>query len=306
MSHSPTHPETREIDFLPARFREQSVQRSVHLWRVVLLAFFAALLPALSIYQYYAAGNVRGQLSNLRVLYNKAKIEELRLNQLQEQLAEASAAAELYTFLDHPWPTSQILVAVTRDMPPAITLSELDAHAVADETVTSAERLAERQSLNGQATPGVVLATSQPAQRDHQLLREKSESVRLVISLVGETLDTTALYSYIGELTEEPLFERAELESVEAPQDKNHSAAKFRARIYVRPGYGLPEGPRGGDAELARASALPFEVTQVSRPSDSGSRGGNPRDENSSREDDRVEPSPHPEQRGTEREAAQN
>ena len=252
MSQKSANSELCEIDFLPARFREKNTQRKVNVSRIVVLAVLVAIVPALLAYQFGVHHNVRGQLSELRVRYNRAKIEETRLNRLQSQLVDVSAAAELYTFLGHPWPTTQLLNATTRALPTSITLTELTVRVVAKKDNPS-----RRRANRGRVTPGNKEVDDRPAaQRDLDTLRDAAEGARCVISLSGETRDTSALYAYIGNLADEPLFERADLESVEVPQGKTEQAAKFRARIVVRPGYGLPHGPTGGDATVARASAV--------------------------------------------------
>lgn len=253
MSQETANSIVSEIDFLPARFKEQNTQGKVDLTRIVVLAVLAAILPALLLFQYGVYSSVRGRLSDLRVRYNKAKIEETRLDRLREEFVEASAAAELYTFLKHPWPTTQLLDATTRSLPRSVTLTELSLKLVADESESSGRR----GKRKGAAKNDVDARPA--AQQDLDQLRKVAESGHWVLTVAGETLDTSELYDYIGRLADEPLFERADLESVQAPQGKEEEMAKFRARIVVHRGYGLPEGPTGSPAAASAKRAIVAE-----------------------------------------------
>ncbi len=264
MSQQPNISVARDIDFLPAHYREQDSKRTVHRWRFIVMAFFAAIFPALSLYQYQIRSDVYEQASKLRVRYNKAKIDELRLRRLEAELVAANAKAELHTFLRHPWPATQILAAATRSLPETIALTELtmQARSVDEES----QRPARRPNASSTTDKAEAESALPAAGRDLETLRKETRSRQWVISLAGETLNTSDLYAYINQLGKEPIFERAELDSVEAPQGSAQQTAKFRARIMVIQAYGQPGGPNGNNGPQSAAisvSRVPTDRTDA-------------------------------------------
>ncbi|REJ66629.1 MAG: hypothetical protein DWQ31_14400 [Planctomycetota bacterium] len=265
MSQKQKFSQIDSIDFLPAHYREQSAQRQVHLWRIVVLGVLAAMLPLASIYQYRLRSQLESQLGEVLVHYNQAKLDETRLTSLREQLAAADADAELYTFLAHRWPTTQLLAAVTGTLPPTIALSELKI-----DTNSAASNVRQRAPVRRPTTrQAAEVPTRSPTQQDLAQLREEAGRGPWVIAIEGETLDTAALYSYVNRLSDHPLVVRAELDSVEASRSDARpgtpALAKFRVRVLVVPGYGLPNGPQG-----------PRSPSQASEPKVAKSQGAVP------------------------------
>ena len=87
------------------------------------------------------------------------------------------------------------------------------------------------------------------AQRDLADLQQLCDEASMVVSIKGATLDNAALHRYLAALERSPLFSKVELLTVESSQTAS-AAARFSARLTVRPGYGQQDGPTAPQTAL--------------------------------------------------------
>jgi hypothetical protein len=229
-----------DIDFLPSKYHEAKQQRRTRYWRVIVLLAFGGLLAVAWAGEYGIQLNYEHHLAEVRDQYGVALMQSQQLTKLEQDMKPWQAQAELWTYLRHPWPRSQILRQVLRTLPPQITLSRI---ATERETVATdpGQPTAPPRTLEEIRAED---AKRLPAERDLCRLRAEIDSTRTVVTLEGLTQDNISLHAYLGRLASQGLFARSELSSLESG-DKNHpGVSQFRARLIVRPGYGQPgSGP---------------------------------------------------------------
>src|SRR5688572_30595525 len=96
-----------EIDFLPARYREDRAQRKQEFWRLVVLGVYAGLLCLAAYTQRLQRHRIEGELKAADRMQASVVAQSDQLAALENELARTEAQAELYTFLRHPWPRTQ-------------------------------------------------------------------------------------------------------------------------------------------------------------------------------------------------------
>jgi hypothetical protein len=248
----------KDIDFLPARYREQNAQRRVQLWRVSVLALFVAGVGATAAGQYTFRRAARQHLEAVSPQHSAARAKSEQHTQLQQQLKEVQATTQLYAYLQHPWPRTQIFAEVAERLPPTLTLSELrllqEAVAVESNEVRRARRPRGREGTDEESKEKLPAAV-----RDLKRLREEHDAARTIVEVSGQTHDIAALHAYLGKLSESPLFARCELSSLEAltegktPADSTRQS-RFKLRLALRPGYGQPGSPTVAPASAGVAT----------------------------------------------------
>jgi hypothetical protein len=233
-----------EIDFLPARYREECAQRKTHFWRVVSVVLFSIGLLSCAAFQWNNGRKLTLELEAIAPIHDQAHERTVQLTTLKKELASASDRAELLTYLRHPWPRTQLLAAVFEPMPESIKLSELTIGRPVDESTEVVLPSQAARTSGGVITePGAeATATLSPATTDLKTLRSEFDPRQTVIQMAGETTDVSALHEYLGKIALHPLIAKAELRSIESG-GRDSLATLFRARIEVRPGYGQPNGP---------------------------------------------------------------
>ncbi len=227
------------IDFLPDRYREESTQRRVNLWRLAVVGMFVWLVVVGTLVQRQTRAKTAKRLAAVNRNYEFAQRRSANLGRLLVEQREAIAQAQLVNYLRHRWPRTQVLAVVLRPLPDAITLHEL--HLANEFTTAQGPRadttLGER---NDEATDPPELA-----KRDLRQLRQQV-GAKAVVTLEGTTSDAARLHDYLAAVAANPLVFQAELQNIEAGQGDHWSVARFRARIEMRPGYGEPGGPTAG------------------------------------------------------------
>ena len=114
-----------DIDFLPPEYRQRVRQRQSQSWRIVVAAAMIGLVAAAAMTQHYRWRRVRADLADVTPAYVAAVTMQDRLAEVQKQLEQARACAELYTYLRHPWPRTQLLAAMVRPLPDEISLQQV-------------------------------------------------------------------------------------------------------------------------------------------------------------------------------------
>ena len=277
---NPTPNPVDSIDFLPAQYRKRDVQRRSQPWRLVVVVAFLALLIAAIVSQHFQTRRTRRQLAAVVPMYEAAVTQQNRLAELRSQLHTSRSSAELFTYLRHRWPRTQLLAAVVAPLPDEVTLDELtisrevvpgrakNTFGLKAELSVTPSNSAEQQQQN-EALP--------PAARDLKLLRDASDfdsngnKLETVILVSGTTADSAVLHRYLGNLSRCPMFSKAEIDWIEAGDNRAATSAarggkqKFSARIVVRPGYGQPGGPTAPPRETLAQSKPNKRMKEPSR-----------------------------------------
>jgi Tfp pilus assembly protein PilN len=231
----------KNIDFLPQRYHESDIRRKVVIWRCVLLLSFGGVLSAATIGQFALKRSAQERLSAQKESYQQAHSKTLRIAALQQQLEGLQEQAALYTYLQHPWPRTQLLVSIARDLPEAVTLQELQ---FSNNKPKQSSRGMPNALIIGGNNAGADSEPAGAAKKDLQQLRTEHDDARTAIHIKGTTTDTAALNAYVSALGQLPLFESASLASLESVnQREKEDVSQFRVQILVRPGYGQADGP---------------------------------------------------------------
>ena len=238
MSSPATNTLPRDIDFLPAAYREAGMQRTNLTLCALVVTIFVVLVTFAAMYQQHMRIVAQEQLAALVPSYQQAQAETKRLADLQQLLHSVEKQAELCTYLRHPWPRSQIVAVLTEQLPEEIELKELS---IAREplAIAGSEPLPAKLSEAAQAK-------LDPAQRDLAALRDQWDRTRIVVKLAGETDDPLALHRYLEDLDHSVLFTKVDVVAMERMPGDSVERIHFTAKIFLRPGYGQPNGPMPG------------------------------------------------------------
>jgi hypothetical protein len=244
------------INFLPSEYRERGAVRKKTAWQLIVLALFGGVIGAAVLFQLGQHRAARHRLAETAGPYAfaQARVQKLRLIHKQLQLRRQSA--ELYVYLDHPWPRTQILTAAVAPLPSSVRLEELQIarEAPVVDTQPLSEESRPRRPNRQQEEP----EPSKPGPvRDQERLREENDPLLVVVRLTGITRHTADLHTYLAAVVGSPLIAEAELSSIERIQDESaDGASRFAVRLTVVPGFGQPGGPNGpvtDDADVATA-----------------------------------------------------
>ncbi len=228
-----------DLDFLPAQYHRRQARKRSTPWHVVVVLVFLGLGVLAAVGQHRQLRSLRVELALLAPQYEHATAVSAQLAQVQESLKETRAEAALFTYLQHPWPRTQLLRSLLEPLPEELFLTELE---IANDLPTAAR--SSEPGLQPKSDENAMEALS-PAERDLAELRQRNDALQTVIRITGSTDDGAALHRYLGELSTRSLFQKAELESIERMEGASSASARFRATVVVRPGYGQPGGPTG-------------------------------------------------------------
>jgi len=246
-----------EIDFLPPRYREQHVQRKNFLWRVVVLGAYLGLLAMGSVAQRARLYRLQGELVQAQQQLADAQQLSVQLEYTEQQLSRDRAAAQLVTYLQHPWPRTQVLAAILPRVPESIYLTELRLYPLAQQSSATPfwQRQANDKKDKDKPAPPPALA-------DLQRLRDERAATVTVVQLNGVAHDQAVLHAFLQHLAEDELFAAVELLSIESLRnDANIQGCAFEVCLKLRPGHGekQPAAPRTADSvrpdAIAAASA---------------------------------------------------
>ena len=246
-----------DIDFLPAEYRQRSLRRQSKPWQLIVVGAFVALVAAAAATQQARRRHLESQLDALEPSYQRALEQQKHLGQLQARLKTAQSAAELFTYLSHPWPRTQILAALVEPLPADVCFEKVRifTQPSGNQPAAAGATRAERRSAE-EAT-----ADLPSAQRDLAALRRQCDDARTIVQLSGTASDGATLHRYLGQLGRNPLFKKAELETIEHRAGPGTSVLWFEATIVVRPGYGQPGGP-GAPSDAAVAARAGYRREQ--------------------------------------------
>ncbi len=249
----------KDIDFLPGRYRERTAQRRARLWRALMVCCLAGFVAAVALAQHAVRCSLDRQLAAIDTRYPAALAAAARAEHLQNDAAEIDAFAALYTYLEHPWPTTQLLNRVAAALPDSVVISEIKL---------------ETRPLPSTAPPAATPpVTNQPptvadaAKRDLDRLRASCDNLARTLQISGRTTNAPQLHAFVRRLTPSPLFKDAKLESLEAiKSDDRVTESKFELRLTLRTGFGQPGGPTQPILELPSPELAALSAIQPIEP----------------------------------------
>lgn len=226
-----------EIDFLPAEYRQKDAQRQSKPWRVVVVGVFVAVIGFAAAGQHRRRAMLEDELIAVGPKYEAIVKVGQEVEALQQELDLAAADAELFTYLRHRWPQTQILDALLDPLPDEIAFEQLAIHRESPGRSRSGRPLsrAEREDQAQQ------LASLPAAAADLARLRQQYDRLETVVTVTGVTSQSAALHRYLGDLNQVDLFSKTELDTIES--EAGTPELRFSLSLRVRPGYGQPGGP---------------------------------------------------------------
>jgi hypothetical protein len=254
----------QDIDFLPNSYREKTVHRKANVWRLLIGGGFAAALVCSFLYQQILYRQAVRQLDELKPDYEQAQALSRKIAAMQADLKSATKQAELFTYLRHPWPRTQLLTAALSRLPDCVTLREIH---ISRRQTAATDSPATRQSRKKQ--DDAEAKKLDPAESDLRQLSDETASRETILVLSGSTSDTAALQRYLVALGEAKLFVNVGLTSLEANQEDRQGTWRFSAQLGVRPGYGQPGGPEPAwkkGSGLIKSATLPATAAPVHPP----------------------------------------
>lgn len=228
------------IDFLPEHYREVNAQRRTHLWRVIVVAMGLGCLLSGAGYDKFQRSLLKSQMVAAQKRYTASQLLGLRISKLESELHATQDEAELYVYLEHPWPRSRIIAAVVAPLPKDIYLDRLDiAYRDAPRAVSRRDAVRAKPAKASDENK-----TLSPARDDLRQLRKQYDGQDLVVTLSGLVEDETSLHNYLAQLESSDWFTSAELGDVQRDQHDGREFSRFQVELIVRAGYGQPDGPQ--------------------------------------------------------------
>lgn len=237
----------REIDFLPARYREQHVRRRLNVWRLAVVVACGLLVAVGALHQWTVRWAVARELSAIQQRYEAQKDHILKVNMLEDGLHQVQAEARLLAYLAHPWPRTRLLAAVLEPLPQEIRLTDLR---IARENIES-----EGPRSGDQPPPDPNVPVEKPPAQtaDLEALHKSCHSTVVVILIEGHVVSADALQKYLSAVADAPLLKSPELQSLAS---NDEGLTQFKVRIEVMPGIGQPGGPETQRAEEAEVAGV--------------------------------------------------
>jgi Tfp pilus assembly protein PilN len=244
----------KNIDFLPTAYRERNALRESRTWWGVVVMVFGTVIFATASVQFTWRRGVEHELTLIQPKFMAATQRDMELTRLQKQIQAASESAGLFTYLQHPWPRTQILASVAAAVPPAIHLHEVHLTEVVigapgGETTGSGKR---RTVTKEKEATKVA-----PAVQDLALLRQECDLRQTFVELSGIADDVQQLHTFVADLAKSPIVAAAQLKSLEAVKQgdqvvdaaaeasgANVGGTRFELHLAIKPGYGQPNGPQ--------------------------------------------------------------
>jgi Tfp pilus assembly protein PilN len=252
MATAQAQPLTFDVDFLPKEYRQAGRQRKSTTLRVAVGVAFLAVILAAAVYQQSLRRLSDRQLAGLMPQYQRAQQQMQHLTEIQKLLQSEEKQAELWTYLRHPWPRSQLLAAVTEPLPDAIRLEQI---AVAREPLPVSEHHPAATAKPGETE----LAKLSPTQRDLIVLRDQWDRTQIVVICTGVTDDTLALHQYLEQLSRDKLLVKVDVASMERLNGDAEGRVRFTARCVVRAGYAQPNGPQPSTNNISAATTTAYK-----------------------------------------------
>ncbi|PQO25988.1 hypothetical protein C5Y96_21290 [Blastopirellula marina] len=217
-----------EIEFLPKKYREKRKSHNFQVSRLLLIVVIVAGMSAVLLYQLASLHAVNLQVSALDSQHEKIMQLMQEVERSRAEVAVKRHHAKLQTFLDHPYPKSQIIAAIANPLPTEITITRLQV-TVEQLAATSAKPPSEKGKSVPQGHPMVL---------DLKQLIGEAKAHRCTVEVEGTTDDTSCLYTFLASLHQAEIIESAKIESIDPHQKSDGSEfSNFTAHVKVKRGY---------------------------------------------------------------------
>jgi hypothetical protein len=229
----------KNIDFLPASYRERLRLKQARVWWGIVAATFGTAIAASACAQWSLARSLQYQLTTAGTAATAASEQDKRYAKLLAEVNQGSDLAALCVYLKHPWPRTQVLAALVTPLPETVRLMDVRIRQEAPSGSALVQQ-APRKPADGKPDamkPG-------PA-ADLSRLREENDQLVTIVEITGETSDADALHRYVAALGKSELLHGARLKSFEAVEARDLATIRFELRAQVSPAYGVAGGPDG-------------------------------------------------------------
>jgi hypothetical protein len=229
----------KNLDFLPEIYKQQGELRRARVWWGAVVVIFGTAIGLAAGTQFWLRHSIQRQLDELEPQFVQAQKQTQELSGLNAQIVKAGRSAGLFTFLEDPWPRTQVLAELVRPLPKSVQLTRIQ---IGEEEIVRAAQSNGSARRRGRAEEedGPKLS---PVEQDLAQLRADAEKRQAFVDLEGQTQDVTELHAYVAEIGRSALFASAQIKSLEAtPGDTLPIQTKFTVRVNVRPGYAVSGG----------------------------------------------------------------
>jgi hypothetical protein len=231
----------KNIDFLPDVYRQRTALAHARIWWGIVGIIFSVAIGSTAGAQFLLRRSIQRQIDELAPQFEQAQEHVQQLAKLQSQNRSAGELAGLVTYLEQPWPRTQLVAEVVGPLPEEIHLTEL---IITEEELAkpNAEEGAGPRRRRGQ-TDDSQQAKLSPAVSDLEALRKTHDHKRAVIEVTGTVADVAVLHKYVSDLGRSPLVSRAQIKSLEsAATVVQEKPTQFTLRLQFKPGHGQPSG----------------------------------------------------------------
>jgi hypothetical protein len=237
----------KSIDFLPDIYRQRDALRRARLWWGAVGLMFGGAIGASATAQLWLRHGLERELRELAPQYAAAQAQVQELTSLQTQILRAGHEANLYTYLDHPGPRTQLLAEVVRPLPDCMRLTQMH---------VGEEEQARQTTAAGPRTTRPDEQTPQASHPELDLLRLQDELDRrqATVELDGHTGDVSRLHAYVAEVNRSPIIAQAHIKSLEAAAGNQSGRTRFTLRLIVRPGHCQASEAAGAPAPASFAT----------------------------------------------------
>lgn len=235
----------KSIDFLPDIYRQREALRRARWWWGIVVLIFGLAISASAMTQAWLRHGLHEQLQALAKDFEGAQTQVQELSNLQSQISLAGHEASLYTFLENPWPRTQLLAEIVHPLSETIRLTKI---AITDEEQSRTAVLVGPRNMKAEED---AAARASAPEKDLARLQDETARRQAVIEIDGHTADVPRLHDYVSQLSRSPLIASATIKSLEAATAAHQGRTRFTLRLIVKPGY----CQRGDTAGVATTNA---------------------------------------------------
>lgn len=246
----------KTIDFLPDIYRQRAALRQARVWWCLVVVLFGGTITLSVVAQVWLRVGLQRQLAVLEQSFASSQTQVHELATLQSQIAKSAQEASLFTYLQHPWPRTQLLAQVVQPLPKSIRLTQIHVRE---------EELPRETPQSGPQNRGAAdqeAGKLQPPEADLARLQQEMDFKQTVVELQGFTPEVSRLHEYVASLNTAPLVAAAHIKSLESDPDQTKLRTRFTLRLMIHPGY----GQRGNEAPLPLSQVRGSSVADVGRP----------------------------------------
>lgn len=231
----------KTIDFLPDVYRQRTALAHARIWWGIVGLIFSVAIGSTAGAQFLLRRSIQRQMDDLAPQFADAQSQVQKLAQLHAQHRRAGELAGLVTYLEQPWPRTQLLSEVVGPLPKEIRLTEM---VITEEEIVRS-RIEEGAGPRRRRNPAESESQAKvsPAVADLDSLRKSHDHKRPIIEVTGTVADVAILHHYVSDLGRSPLVSRAQIKSLEsAATVVQEKPTQFTLRLQFKPSHGQPSG----------------------------------------------------------------